>query len=264
MNGKLNANPTPPRRRVLLLSLLGLLALLVFLAARLPARLMLAHALQDLPGLTVGSVSGTVWEGRARGLRYRELEVPALAWELDFWPLLGGTAALRIEAELPRGFARLDAALGLDGRIELENLRATLPLDSLAALYPAIPAGTVSGELTLNLDSARLEGLRPVALSGDVGLTGLTSSWTGALPLGDYMAEISAPAEGEIQARIVDLQGPVKLQARATLGSDGRWQAEGTVAPRDGSDRTLARAMAYLGPANAAGEHRFSFSGRIQ
>lgn len=259
------AQPTnPPRKRALWLGLLGLFSLLCFLLATLPARTALGYLAGDVPGLHIGSARGTVWNARLGDVRYRQFQIPAMKVELAFWPLITGTVSARVEAELPDGFLRFSLQAGTGGTLEIRDLQAALPLARIAPLLPGLPAGVAQGELTLKLDRARFENRQPVAATGRAALVNLTSTWTGERPLGDYAAEISTPEAGRILADITDLEGPVRLDAEATLTPDGNWQTEGSIAARDSSDEMLDQALRYLGPADATGAHSFRFSGRLR
>ncbi|HET9679008.1 MAG TPA: type II secretion system protein N [Gammaproteobacteria bacterium] len=246
-----------------MLTAIGLVALLVFLIALLPARLVVGYTTHDIKGLTIGSVTGSVWDAQLRQVNYRGITAPNVTWNLDFWPLLLGTVSAKVDAELAEGFARFEIDAGLSGEtIQLSNVQAAMTLDTLATFYPAIPAGTADGDLMVNLASARFENGKPVYLEGRAGLSKLTSTWTGTRPLGSYEADISTEND-VMQAIITDIDGPVKLIAKATLKPQGNWQVSGDIAARDSSDKTLQQAMQFLGPADARGMHQFSFSGQL-
>lgn len=251
------------KKRALWLSLLGIIALLAFLIMLVPARLAITYAAHDIKGLTIGSVSGTLWNAQLREVSYRNIHAPRIDWSLQFWPLLLGTISADVDAELAHGFARFELNAGMGGNeIDLSDVQVATTLDTLATFYPAIPAGTANGDLTIKLNSLRFENGKPVYIEGHAGLSNLTSTWTGARPLGSYDAQISTQ-ENVIQALITDIDGPVKLAATATLTPQGAWQVSGDIAARDSTDETLQQAMRFLGPADASGMHQFSFSGQL-
>lgn len=251
------------KRRIVWLTLLGVGAYLLFLLATVPAQFVFARIVADMPpGLRVGAVNGTVWRGTLTDLQWQNWRIAQLDWNLRAGAFLTATLTADIDARLDKGFAEFQFEYAADDVITLRDLRAALPLQRVAG-YAGLPAGMAQGDLTLQLSEAQFIAMRPASLRGQVALTNLTVTWLGAQSLGDYEALIETTGE-EIRASVKDLQGPVQLQAITVLLPEGTYRVEGTVAARDTGNQKLVEMLRYLGPQDAAGAHRFRFSGRLR
>ncbi len=110
-------------------ALLLLVALLVFVPLR---------TIFGGPGLSARKVDGIIWDGSIRDLRVGRIPVGDVNARLHFWPLFIGQAQI----SLSRGDAAF--APGVSGSVtrriggfEVNNFKATLPIQTLFAPLPA-------------------------------------------------------------------------------------------------------------------------------
>lgn len=243
---------------------LGLLAALAFAAATLPASLLAGRI--EAWGLGAAALTGSVWNGQAQGLTWRTIPVGNLRWSVRPLSLLRGRLAGSLDLGRADGTARADFSVSPGGRLRFEGLAADLPVETLASFPLGLPPGW-RGRLNGRFDLVEIEGKRATALRGTLDMNGLVAPPPRNVSIGSYRVVIPDPeaaaGDGKIQARVTDRDGPFSFEGRFTLGADRSFLLEGTLAPRGTTPPELARSLALLGPADAAGRRPVSVSGTL-
>lgn len=242
---------------------LAVVSLLFFIVLLAPAGLLVGGLQQQLPGLKVSSVSGTVWRGEAYGLSWgsprRGIALTTLKWRARAWSLLALSPAADIEGQLEEQqySARLSLPLGHD--LRLENLRAELPLAALAVNSPVPLSGRVSAEVArLTIDDDRIAELSGRVVLHDLVIEGQQRP----LPLGSFAAELDQ-RDGELVAKLFDLGGPGKLEGELRLGLDGEYRTDSVIALASDSDESLRNWLPLLGEPTADDRYRLVQRGRF-
>lgn len=258
------AAPTAPEpsRFPRWLIVLGLMAVLAFAFATLPATVLAGRIARY--GVHATMLSGSIWNGRAQGLTLRSIPVGNLRWQLRPLALLGGRVAGTLDLDRTDGKVHTGFSASLGGALRFDGLSASLPIEALAALPLGLPRGW-RGRLAGQFETVEVEGYWPTVLRGTLDLDGLLAPPPRGVAIGSYHLEVPDPqaaaAEGRLHARVTDKDGPVSFQGRLTLGRDRSFLLEGTLAPRGSSPPELARSLALLGPADAGGRRPVSVSG---
>ena len=183
----------------------------IALAAFAPARLF-DGLLADASGgrLRLAASEGTVWSGRAiaelrNGAGQTQWAAP-VAWRLLPAALLAGRLNYQLVTRPPATIGSLSLSWS---RVEVEGIDVRLPAATLAALFPALAAWQVGGEVQLVSD--RL-GFGPAHAAGSA-----TLHWRSAgtalapvSPLGDYALQLEARDQAW-QARLATVAGPLQL-----------------------------------------------------
>ncbi len=250
-------------RRHRRLALVGLLALLGFAVATLPASL--AGRLFQRAGLTVAGFSGTIWSGVAGGVQWQGASLGEIRWRFRPLALLRARAAAEVSMSRRDGSVSAEAASALDGSLDLSNVHLDLPIEFFAEIPTGMARGwhgRVSGAFT----QLRIVSGWPVAAAGTLHLSNVVMPQLGPDRIGSFEVVIPDPrstsqGSSDIKARVTDTSGTIAVDAALTL-SDGRsFLLEGTVAARDRAPPGLARSLEYLGPADATGRRQFGVSG---
>jgi hypothetical protein len=238
---------------------LAVVAVLLFaltVAVRAPARWLFALAPQSL---SCAAPAGSIWHGGCAQLRIAGAQLGELSWSLHFWPLLRGhlDADLRSDDARAPGSARV--SLGAGGRLVLRDLRADLPIDS--GLLPFFPNGW-SGRVLLALVEVQFRAGRLAAVHGTASARALAQR-SPPMPFGSYELNFGdAPAgAGVITAALRDLGGPLAVNGTLTIRNGSEYELTGLVATRPEVSDGLAKAVAFLGPADAQGRRPFSLAG---
>ena len=243
----------------------GLAAVLAFTIATLPAGV-LARQLPRL-GLEAGSLSGTVWNGRAQALSWRASPLGDLNWTLSPVSLLRGRVAGNLDLARPDGRLRANFSASLGGRLQLTDLAADWPVEALAALPIGLPRGW-QGRVSGQFAEIVVEDGWPSTLRGTLEMDGLIAPPPRNTTIGSYRVVTPDPQAGAagadgLSARVTDKEGPFSFEGRFTLAADRSFLLEGTLAPRGSTPPALVRSLELLGPADAAGRRPVSVSGTL-
>lgn len=247
-------------RRARVLVAAGVAAFLLFLVAMLPA----SAALRFLPpALTLEGLAGSIWRGSVTNASWKGHALGPVRWSSRPWrlPLLELNYAL--EYGPPDEVLELDLAIRTGGRVQLSDLRGTVPISRFQGFLA--PRGW-SGRVELDVARVELRDGRPVTAEGTIHVRGLSAPYAGSGGLGDFellLGEGSVGAEG-IAGRLRDL-GSGALTVRATLALDpgGQYLLSGEVATAPGADPRVQQALAYLGPPDSLGRRSFAIEGTL-
>lgn len=255
-----DASAAPRGRRRALLAL-GLLALVAFTLATLPASLA-ARFLRDRP-VAVESWSGTVWSGIAHGVVSNGVPVGDLRWTLHPLALFTLRLAAGVEITRPDGRATLEVSARNRESVELTDVDLDLPLSALGRS----PSFGWNGRVQGRLDSVTLVAGWPTAVRGALTLRGVTAPAPMSGPLGDFAVTFPDPkpptaATAGVSARITG-GTPLVVDASLKLGAGRSFEIAGIVTGTGSVPPALERALGALGPPDAAGRREFSASGTL-
>jgi general secretion pathway protein N len=243
------------RQRTLLLTVGGAVFIVVLIAT-LPASLVASH----LPaGLSAENVGGSVWNGGADLVRLRGAPLGALSWSFEPLALASGRLAYRIELGRRDGSVRGRVAATLGGTLEGENLDLDLPL---AALDRGPPGNAWQGQLKGHMVRIRLEHGWPTALVGQFTVAALQPPGANRT-LGSYAIDFDpgASSTSQLTGRVREVDAPLKVRAQLVIKPDHSYSLDGDVTPKPGAPPEVAQAVAFLGPADAAGRRQFVLGG---
>jgi Type II secretion system (T2SS), protein N len=160
-------------RRTGWLLALGVLALLAFALATLPASV--AAGPLRKAGIEAGAFSGSVWSGRASALAWRGAVIGDAEWQIAPLRLLTGRIAGHARLTRVDGSAETGFDLSLTGRdVKLRMARLELPLAALNALPLGMPKGW-QGRVTGQFDAIDLQQGWPTTLQGTLDLDELVA-----------------------------------------------------------------------------------------
>ncbi|QQS53825.1 MAG: type II secretion system protein N [Candidatus Competibacteraceae bacterium] len=248
-------------KRVLGYGLLGLLAFLLFLLLLAPAGLVVDLLDERLPNLDVRSVDGTLTEGSALGVNWRDTLIRRLNWDWRPFALLGGWLEFRLDTDDPEAKLTGNAAIGWGGRLRFRDFSGRLllaKLNKLAGQSKLPLRGVVEFSLReLYLSAAGL----PQSAYGVVYLLNLRARLGQPLNLGDFIVQLSPAPPGGIQGAIKDNNAPLELEGTLSVSPDGRYRFSGSAAVRDAGNQALRQALNLLGPPGGDGRWKLDFSG---
>jgi Type II secretion system (T2SS), protein N len=107
----------------------GVLGYLIFLVVTFPAQFVFGKLAAQ--GVNASAVSGTLWKGRALNLRIGIVSLGDLDWRLKPGSLFAGKLDADFNLKRPDGFAQGAVSASLNGRIILNNVTASLPVDAI-------------------------------------------------------------------------------------------------------------------------------------
>lgn len=245
-------------RRVLWLSLAGLLLFIVFVIARLPAEQFTARL---PPVLQLAGATGTLWSGQARQLAWQGAPVGQLRWDWQPTALLSGEMAYGINLDGPGRELQAVVAQAPDGSQSLQDIRLQLEAEQLQPWLPrrdALPRGRIE------LVSPMMRIVRGWPQSGQGRVHWQDAELVGALPmlLGSLSADIEV-VDGRIMAVLSDDGGPLELSGTAELGADRLYRVDARLRARADADDNLRTTLSLLGAPDVAGRYSLRLQGRL-
>jgi general secretion pathway protein N len=258
-----------PKHRLAALIALGVVAVLAFAVATLPASV--AGSALARAGIAAVAYDGSVWNGSATGASWQGATLGDLQWTLEPWRLLRGRLGGHARLTRPGGSLDTDFDVALSGvDVRLSAVTLAWPIEALAALPLGMPKGW-SGRVTGTLDEVAVRDGWPAALRGQLDIDGLVAPPPRNVPIGSYRAimphpnpapSLSVPSDpANLTARVDDKTGPFDVDAQLTLSRNRAFAFEGTLAPRGPVPPAMERALQLLGPPDAAGRRPFSVGG---
>jgi hypothetical protein len=210
----------------------GVIAFLLVIVANVPASLVGRW----LPtGLTVGTLSGTVWHGEAQSMRAAGIDVERLTWRLQPLALIGGRISAHVDVVNRTDRAAADITIGRGGRVAARALDADF--DAAAIAGRALPAGW-AGPIRVRLDDIVIERGWITAISGTAESGSLTGPSNVQPYLGSYHLEFGRDATtnpNELLGHFHDLGGPIEISGTIRLSRDRRAVLSGWVRARPGA-----------------------------
>jgi general secretion pathway protein N len=239
--------------------LAGLAGYLFFLLATFPAAYPLAWWQKRVPDVQLSKISGSVWSGTAQEFTVNGQPWGVLGWNLDWRTLFTGHLGFRLRLR--------NSDTDIQGRVAgsrdnllLQDVHGHLPIARLDGLLP-LPAGSLSGNLEVDLSRVLLVKMRPTLADGTASFTDTTLSWPQSVTLGSYQLKLSTQDKKGIHGIFIDTSGPLAVQGTLDLTPNGRYLVNGTLMSRDPSNATLANMLGYL-PADGTGHHPFKLNGQ--
>lgn len=244
---------------------LGIVALLVFVVATLPASLLGGRLERN--GVTAMAFTGSIWAGAAVGLAWRGAVLGDLRWRVAPLEVFRGRLGAHVTLTRPDGRIESDVAATLAGNLHLAGTRVDLPVEALGVLPVGLPKGW-RGQLHADFAELELAKGWPAVVRGTIDMDGLVAPPPRNASIGSYHAVLpdpnspTSPGAG-ISARVTDKEGPFAVDGRLTLSPDRSFLLEGTLAPRGDTPPALRRSLELLGPADSEGRRQFGVSGTI-
>jgi general secretion pathway protein N len=244
---------------------LGLGAYLVFVLATLPASFLLARL--ERADIHAVAASGSVWHGRAVGLKWKAMPLGDLEWHVRPASLLLGRLAAHAELARADGYARGDLAVGLTGTLTVGSATLALPLDALT--IAGAPPGW-RGKLAADISNLTLRNGWIEEASATLEARELVGPARNPAAMGGFRVAIpgqSGRASADERALHGDLSdlgdGPLAVQGTVRVDPDGSYLIEGTVAPRPSAPSRVVDTLRYLGEPDTEGRRPFSISGTL-
>ncbi len=233
----------------------GLLLVAISAVVLAPANLVLERVQARVPGLELGMVSGTLWNGGIGEVRYRERSLGAFSWRVRVGELLRLRAVADVEANGDWGVGQGVIWRSYD-QLGIENLHAEFAAAPFAGLF-ATPELELLGAIKVVIASAQVRDGALNALTGEVEWRDAAVAGLAHANLGTLRAQLALDAPNAVSATIADAGGPLALDGGAWLSPLG-YSADVRLSARDPAVRP---ALQWLGAPQAGGQRRLQVQG---
>ncbi len=238
--------------------LLGVIAYGVFLVVTFPAAYAYRLIQNQLDGIQLGSVDGTVWSGSAQILKINDFYLQDIDWKIQFLPLFLGRLELKLNSADKEFKFSTHAGRTLGGMVYIRGFQGRFPVASLQAMTP-YPVPALQGQLVFDgLEIALTDG-KYVKGTGELLWKEAVATVSSPLDLGGFAVELKTEGQ-EITGMLKDTGGPLQAEGVLKLSAEGRYQFNGKFTPRDGGGK-LAQNLRMLGSPGPAGGYELSYDG---
>lgn len=214
--------------------------------------------LAPLPAdLQLGTVTGTLIQGKVSAIQYQHLYLPELKWQLNPWQLLTGKAQFNVTSgsrqQTKLAFVAATVNYGFRG-LSLQNSILSLPVAEVMPLLQLPVPMAASGELVFDITEYQqgqpwCEALQGNASWLDAKLQSLSGNWL------DFQA-LFATVQCEQGSIVLQTAADNVLGLAATLQLDKtRFQLNGTLKPEPSLPEEVHQAMQFLGQPDANGRY---------
>jgi general secretion pathway protein N len=238
---------------------LGIITYAVFAVVTLPAGVVLRRL--ESAGVSADGVSGTIWNGAAQVLRVGGAHLGSVRWDLHALALFTGRLTADVDLKRTDGFAKTLVSITPSGRLDFEDLTASLPLSTLPQ---NVGLGGWGGKANLKFAALSLEDGWPSLADGTLEAVDLSSPKLGGA-LGSYKVVFppDATAGDTLAGALSDLGGPLQITGTVQLKKDRTYLIQGLVATRADAPQKLTKSLEVLGPPDAEGRRQFGTEGTL-
>ena len=255
-------------KKLILLSLLGILSFTGFLLAGVPASVVwqVAQEQRLVPSnINLSGLDGTVWEGSAQSVSISGEKLPKTSWKL----LSRSLPEQKLLVDIQTGHGRSDlfvkGQLSWDGdQVQLTRGKGRASRDQIQQWLQLPYPVEVDGSLSLSVAQLTVQNGRCKALKSN-GRVRQAEARTpfGEVELGDVQFDLSCNGN---RLKVVAQQNSNDLTANANITVDmrGRYTVNGSVKPQAELDESFRNSLAFLGKTNARGEYALKARGTLR
>ena len=197
-------------------------------------------ALANAP-LQLSGISGTVWNGKAETavlpLDDDSYALGSLQWRLSPISLLTAKPCIDVQTKLDDQMLSGSACVGLDGALQLDNAQISVPAKVAEIIAPIVE---VDGEIMLHVESLQLSNnqIHNLRASGSWNAARFynSTSWVG---LGTLGFDLTEDGSGGVNAKILDVDGPLQLQLNSQFNLAGKYDTKGEIHLRPNTPREI-------------------------
>ena len=198
---------------------------LLFLVTRFPAQFAYVFLQDRLPGLTLGELDGTVWQGTARSVVYNGIYAGSLDWNTRPLRMLLGelNSAIRLQGPID---SNADIGYSLTDILTIRNATVKARLADFGQFLPQLSIIAMEGDLSARIESLELQEENLLDIRGSVAIDNLFAG--GLVYLGTLANETPSAANIRSYADIVREHSVVRqLISVGTEIADSGYRPEG-------------------------------------
>lgn len=246
-------------KQTTLLVSVGLLFLILFLIIKLPASVAYYFIKDNIAGLQLTNIEGTVWDGRAGIVAYQEHKFTNVHWQLSASALIIGRTVLEIKSRDPRYPLKASIARRGEGNLSIQQLTGTVPA-SLLNTIPALAWMRISGDVILDIDSLELADHQLNEAEGKLLIEQGQLIQPVKTSLGTISVNMTTESE-RIVVKLNDQQAPIGIDARLILLPSRKLQFNGKFMPTNLADNFLVSLLKNTGQLQADGTITINYQG---
>ncbi len=239
---------------------IGIALYLPILLVTFPVERLTGAIGQQVDGLSIQAVTGSVFSGQAGRVHYQGTDLGPASWRFSPSGLLRGRLEYRVELQNPDHHGHASVGIAMNGAIVGRDIDLQLQPDRLISAFSPIAVSS-SGQLALQLDSLVVSDNQAQDVNG-------TLDWQAAelhapvqLPLGDIQCAIQT-TDNTVVARITR-GGTLGASGDIALMPDGRYTVQIQLQPGPEVDNNTLGLLGAVLPAQPDGKFLINTTGRL-
>ena len=239
---------------------IGVAAYFLILLATFPAARFAGTLEQQVDGLKLRAVTGSVFSGHAGRLAWQGNDLGAAEWRLQPLQLLLGAAEYRLELKHPQASGSTRLGMTLLGNVYGRELELQLAPESIINRFVPLPVST-GGELTVRLERFVPSGKVPAGVQGVLAWRAASIRDPLELPLGDI--EFSLNSVDDDLVATVTQGGTLGATGDITVSDNGRYAVELLLAPDAALDNETLGLLETVARKKPGGKYQLTASGSL-
>lgn len=237
-------------------AVLAVVLYLIFLVVTIPASLAygaLKKKLAPESSLQLGSITGTLWSGRAAPAVLGGQRLDSLSWNVQPLSLLIGRVQAQLEFRYGDSFGKAVVARGFTGKIYAKDIEARIDLKRMRLLAQVLPLG-MEGALLLNLKTFSVDRRSIFDAEGVLAWDSAIITVPMRTEFGNLRVALSTTDNDGVKATLADGGGPLQAEGLLNITREGNYKFTGVFAARDPNQRMLVQGLQMLGRQGADGK----------
>ncbi|GEK09697.1 type II secretion system protein N [Pseudoalteromonas sp. McH1-7] len=247
-------------KNTLTLLIIFLFAFIVFCTFTMPAAVLLQVFKGQLPNnLQLGAVNGSVWDGQVSGVRFNNIQLNQVKWEIEPAALILGELAGNIKFGNPRdtseisGKASFSSSL-LNRSVSVSNASLRFSVEQAMDQVTLPLPVDAKGRVIVNIKKYQSGAPYCNGLNGEISSPNIdVKGMNGWFSIGDLSGQLDCKS-GDI-AVVVDPENRLGLQADATLAANFQFRVAGNIKPEASLPKEVHDAVKFLGRPDADGRY---------
>jgi general secretion pathway protein N len=242
--------------------LTGIAAYLVFLVITLPAAPVIDLFRDRLP-VTINSISGSLWSGRASIIITNRLILNNAHWSFLPSRLLLAKIAIDVEADLNDNPLNTRLSVGMNGNLTVDGLTTTLDAAELASVV-ALPLGELSGDFQLQINKATFQPGTVPRIDGTLNWYQAAVTITETAELGNVAILMNDNETSPLTASINNTGGQLILNGGLTTDETGQYMLKLTMKPNASATNNVINSLAMFAKKQRDGAFMLVNSGNLK
>lgn len=237
----------------------GVAAYLLIVFFTLPAIRVVGYIEQQVPGLSLSAVSGSVFNGQAGHLSYQDTALGAVHWRFQPLALLTGRVGYQLEFSSPDGPGRADVGITFAGNAYGRDIDLHLQADAIINQYSPV-AVRASGEINLLVETVKMNDVFPPELDGKAVWKSAAILSPVEMVFGDTVMDLQRV--GSELVGLVENAGDFGVAGEVAMAPGGKYRIDLLLSPNAAVSEDTVLLLENTTTVQAGGKYRLRSAGQ--
>jgi len=241
--------------------LIAILAYLSFTLAMFPAQ-PIVSLINDNTTATLGGVSGSIWDGRARSIDVEGVRLSDTHWNMKAWKLLIGQAVMDIDTYLEDEAISGEIGASVTGTVFANTLNGRVSAETVTRLAN-IPMAQLAGMIDIAVEHISWSQGELPEVDGRLVWKDASVTVAETASLGDVSIVITQQ-DDSLRADVNNNGGDIELNGDAALNPEAEYQANIRFKPTASASQNLRRSLGLFAEPQGDGTFLLKNSGSLK